>query len=143
MSAYVPVDLQEQVRERFRNCCAYCRTPESLSISSFEFEHVLPRSKNGPTTLDNVCLACPMCNRTKACRETATDPTTQRRVRLFNPIRDQWDDHFQWNNDFTLIISETSIGRATIAVLQMNRTAMVRLRRMWVEFDEHPPVAFR
>ncbi|MEP0883713.1 hypothetical protein NDI49_19350 [Trichocoleus sp. ST-U3] len=44
MSAYIPVELQRQVRTHFRDCCAYCRTAESLTVAIFEFEHIIPRS---------------------------------------------------------------------------------------------------
>jgi hypothetical protein len=30
VSAYIPSVLQRQIRDRFANCCAYCRTAEAL-----------------------------------------------------------------------------------------------------------------
>jgi hypothetical protein len=39
VSAYVSADLQRDVRARFANSCAYCRTAENLSVAVFEFEH--------------------------------------------------------------------------------------------------------
>lgn len=44
MTAYIPVDLQRQIRDRFENRCAYCQTAEHLTATTFEFEHILPRS---------------------------------------------------------------------------------------------------
>ncbi|NJL54586.1 hypothetical protein HC928_04860 [bacterium] len=44
MSVYLPSALQRQVRQRFANCCAYCRTAEALTVSTFEFEHIVPLS---------------------------------------------------------------------------------------------------
>ncbi len=85
MSAYIPVELQRQVRSRFIGCCAYCRTSESLTVTTSEFEHIIPRSKGGTTTFENLCLACPSCNRYKATRQTAIDPITQEEVELFHP----------------------------------------------------------
>lgn len=41
MSAYIPVELQQKVRTHFRNCCAYCRTAEALTVVIFEFEHII------------------------------------------------------------------------------------------------------
>lgn len=49
MSAYIPVELQRQIRARFANCCAYCRTVEALTVTTFEFEHITPRSAGGET----------------------------------------------------------------------------------------------
>lgn len=139
MSVYVPVDLQRSVRESFADCCAYCRTAENLSVTTFEFEHILPLSAGGETSADNLCLSCPTCNRFKASRTVAPDSLTEQLVPLFHPVRDQWSDHFAWSDDATTIIGLTATGRATIALLRMNRPVITRLRRMWVSLLEHPP----
>lgn len=65
MSAYIPVELQRKIRTSFADCCAYCRTAEVLTATTFEFEHILPRKAGGKTVLENLCLACPSCNRYK------------------------------------------------------------------------------
>ena len=139
MSAYIPVDLQRQIRERFANCCAYCRSAEHLSVAIFEIEHIVPRSAGGSTVFENTCLACPTCNRFKADRVAAADPATGKEVPLFHPQRDAWTDHFEWNEDASEIVALTPIGRATIAALRMNRSQLIRVRRMWVAMSEHPP----
>ncbi|PZV11723.1 MAG: HNH endonuclease [Leptolyngbya sp.] len=121
MSAYISVELQRQVRDRFANCCAYCRTAEALTVTTFELEHITPRSADGETVLKNLCLSCPSCNRYKAQRQTATDPLTEEMVSLFHPQLQAWTDHFAWSGDATEIIGLTPIGRATIAALKVNR----------------------
>ncbi|HAG84344.1 MAG TPA: hypothetical protein DCL61_25110 [Cyanobacteria bacterium UBA12227] len=63
MSVYLSVELQRRIRARFNNCCAYCRTAEVLTVTTFEFEHIIPRSLGGETIWENLCLACPSCNR--------------------------------------------------------------------------------
>lgn len=139
MSAYIAVELERQVRERFANCCAYCRTAEGLTVTIFEFEHIVPRSAGGETAFANLCLSCPTCNRCKSDLVSAPDPMTHEEVRLFHPQRDRWLDHFSWNEDATQIVGLTPLGRATIAALKLNRPQMTRVRRMWVAMDEHPP----
>ncbi|HEY9747070.1 MAG TPA: HNH endonuclease signature motif containing protein [Allocoleopsis sp.] len=139
MSAYVPVELQRQIRSYFANCCAYCRTAEALTATTFEFEHIIPRSAGGETSFENLCLSCPSCNRHKASRQFAPDLTTQQEVALFHPQLQAWTDHFSWNESATEIIGLTPTGRATIAALQMNRPQLIRVRRMWVKLGEHPP----
>lgn len=139
MSAYVPVDLQRRVHAHFSDCCAYCRTAERLTVAVFEFEHIIPRSAGGATAFENICLACPTCNRFKASRTVARDPSTQESVPLFHPQRERWLDHFTWNEDATTIVGLTPTGRATISALRMNRPQLVRMRRMWVAMGEHPP----
>lgn len=139
MSAYIPVTLQLRVRDRFGDCCAYCRTAERLTVVTFEFEHIAARASGGPTTYENLCLACPMCNRFKSDSASAVDPLTDSEVPLFHPHHQIWTDHFSWSNDGTEVIGLTPEGRATIVALKMNRAAVVRVRRMWVELGEHPP----
>jgi HNH endonuclease len=139
VSVYIPVELQCQVRSRFAECCAYCRTAESLTVSTFELEHIIPLSKGGETNFDNLCLACPSCNRYKAVRQTATDPTTQEQAPLFHPQQQAWANHFTWNQEATEIFGLTPTGRATVVALKMNRPQLLRIRQMWVKMSEHPP----
>ena len=138
MSAYVPAELRRKVRERFGSCCAYCRTAESLTVAIYEIEHITPRSAGGETVFENLCLACPTCNRYKSDRTAAIDPATQQEAALFHPQRDVWTAHFTWNEEATEIIEITPIGRATIDALRMNRSQLMRVRRMWVAMNEHP-----
>jgi hypothetical protein len=137
-SIYIGVQLQKRVRERFANCCAYCRTAENLTVSIFEFEHIVPRSAGGKTVFENLCLSCPTCNRFKADRQMVPDSATGEDVPLFHPQRDKWTDHFAWNESATEIMGLTPSGRATIAALKMNRPQLVRVRCMWVAMGEHP-----
>ena len=139
MKVYISVELQRQVRERFANCCAYCRTAEVLTVVTIEFEHIVPRAAGGATVFDNLCLSCPTCNRHKSDLGSAPDPLTQKDVALFHPQQQRWRDHFSWNADATQVVGLTPTGRATIAALRMNRPQMIRVRRMWVAMNEHPP----
>jgi HNH endonuclease len=139
VSVYIPADLQQKIRFRFSNRCAYCQTREDLSVAIFEYEHIIPRSAGGGTEFENLCLSCPTCNRYKANSTESLDPITQRDVALFHPHQNNWADHFAWSEDATAIIGVTPMGRATIAALRMNRTQMVRVRRLWHAMGEHPP----
>ncbi|AUT03921.1 HNH endonuclease [Nostoc sp. CENA543] len=139
MSVYIPVELQRKIRARFTECCAYCRTAEYLTVSTFEFEHIIPLSVGGETIFENLCLSCPTCNRYKAYRQTAIDADTQQEICLFHPQQQLWSEHFAWNEDATEIIPLTSVGRVTISALKMNRPQLIRVRRMWVKLGEHPP----
>jgi hypothetical protein len=139
MKVYISVELQRQVRERFANCCAYCRTAEALTVVTIEFEHIVPRAAGGATVFDNLCLSCPTCNRHKSDLGSAPDPLTQKDVALFHPQQQRWRDHVSWNADATQVVGLTPTGRATIAALRMNRPQMIRVRRMWVAMNEHPP----
>lgn len=139
MSVYIPVNLRRSVRDRFADCCAYCRTAERLTATVFEFEHIVPRADGGETSFDNLCLSCPMCNRYKSDSSSSSDPVTEADVRLFHPHQDRWSEHFAWSEDKTELVGLTAVGRATIAALKINRAAMIRVRRMWAAMAEHPP----
>jgi hypothetical protein len=139
VSAYIPIELQRRVRDRFDNCCAYCQTAEALMAMTFEFEHITPRSVGGETIFENLALACPPCNRHKSDRQMAVLPGTDRRVSLFHPQIQVWTEHFDWSEDATELIGLSEIGLATIAALQMNRAQLVKARRMWASVGEHPP----
>lgn len=136
MSTYLPADLRRQVRAHFANCSVYCRTAEELTVAIFEFEHISTRSAGGKTVFENICFACPTCNRYKSDRTIAVDPHTQETVSLFHPHRDVWTDHFRWSGDATEIIGVTATGRATIAALKMNRPQLIRVPNFSTELLE-------
>jgi HNH endonuclease len=140
VSAYIPVELQRRVRDRFQNCCAYCHTAEALIAMTFEFEHITPRSAGGETVFENLGLACPHCNRHKADRQMAVVPGTARQVPLFHPQVQLWAEHFAWSEDATELVGLSEIGLATIATLRMNRAQLVKARGLWARAGEHPPL---
>lgn len=49
----------------FNHSCAYCRISQSKTNETFHQEHVVPVSKNGPYTADNIVPSCPSCNFSK------------------------------------------------------------------------------
>jgi hypothetical protein len=123
-----PQDHRSQARNLDENRCAYCQTPEELTVTTFEIDHIVPVSAGGETALDNLCLACPACNRYKAARQSAPDPEIGQIVPLYHPRRQEWSAHFAWSKDTTQILGLTPTGQATVAALRMNRPRMVRLR---------------
>jgi hypothetical protein len=137
MSSAISAQLRAQVRSRDKNRCAYCRTLDELTVTTFEVDHIVPLSACGNTVLDNLCLACPACNRHKGARQSAPDPDTDQIVPLYHPRQQKWSTHFAWSTDMTKIVGLTPTGRATVAALRMNRPQIVRLRRLWVKMG-HP-----
>lgn len=119
--------------------CEYCLSKSDLLGADLEIEHIIPESLGGASSLDNLCASCSTCNRHKGVRICATDPVTGQRTRLFHPRQQQWNRHFRWSEDGTLILGKTICGRVTVEVLQMNRDRIVRTRRLWVAWGEHPP----
>jgi hypothetical protein len=135
---YIPVALRRKVHAHFLERCGYCKTPESLTVVTFEVEHIIPRSLGGLTEFENLCLACPSCNRFKSNRlQGVTDAGVE--CRLFHPQKDLWLEHFDWSVNGTHILGLTDIGKATLQLLRMNRSSLIEVRSLWVLLGKHPP----
>jgi hypothetical protein len=57
----MPPSLREKTIERDGFVCTYCGTTEG----AFEIDHIHPVSRGGENDLDNLCVACAPCNRSK------------------------------------------------------------------------------
>lgn len=101
-----------------------------------EVEHIDP---NGGDEMENLCLSCGNCNRSKAVSMTAIDPDTNEIVRLFNPRTQPWSEHFMWIDNGERIRGLTPTGGATLVRLKMNRDHVVRARHRWILGGFHPP----
>ncbi|HEY4243159.1 MAG TPA: HNH endonuclease [Kofleriaceae bacterium] len=92
---------------RDKHRCQYCGkdcTPQELT-----YDHVIPRSRGGATTWENIVSACYTCNRKKAARTPSEAgmklakrpvrptwlPATQIRVSSVS-IPDAWRDYVYW-----------------------------------------------
>lgn len=129
--------LERMVRRRARLTCEYCEMPQECDELPFEIDHILARKHGGETVAQNLALACFPCNNHKGPNIAGRDPGTGRIVRLFHPRRHKWHQHFQWDGPF--LIGRTSIGRATIAVLEINLAYRVTLRQALIEENLFPP----
>lgn len=138
-SVYIPVALRRRVAEQSRHRCGYCLTQEIVVGRPMELDHLLPRSLGGPTTEDNLWLACSLCNEHKSNRVLVIDPQSGIQVRLFNPRKQRWQEHFEWAESGTRIDGTTDVGRATVAALRLNRPSLVLARGLWVAAGWHPP----
>ena len=102
---------------------------------AMHIEHINPAGGDQP---ENLCLACPNCNLSKAAATGAEDPNTGEDVPLFNPRRHVWDQHFEWEDNYALLRGLTPIGRATVARFKMNRSRIVLARKRWTQVGLHP-----
>lgn len=131
--------LRAAIRQRAGKLCEYCRSPVGYSPGFFVADHIIPKSRGGKATRGNLAFACSNCNGFKGQKINARDPLTGRTVRLFNPRRQRWSEHFEWSADGTLMLGLTATGRATINALHLNRAELVNLRTLLGKFDLHPP----
>ena len=76
-------DKKAYLLERENGCCIYCGI--HASKAKMEIEHVIPRSRGGTDSLNNLVLSCHACNQTKGNQDIQTylrgKPSVLRRVR--------------------------------------------------------------
>ena len=128
------------VFKRAQGCCEYCRSQARFATQSFAVEHIISRDAGGKTELDNLALSCLGCNSHKYTKTHAQDPETGHQTPLVHPRQQEWSRHFVWSDDFTQIVGQTAIGRATIRDLRLNRSELINLRRILHSAEEHPPL---
>jgi hypothetical protein len=118
--------LRQLAKERAANRCEYCGLAQDTSITSFHVEHIVPRQHGGATDENNLALACSHCNFHKGPNLTGLDPDTGDIHRLYNPRREKWNVHFQFEGG--RVLGLTPVGRTTAWLLKMNVDEQVALR---------------
>ncbi len=122
---HIPARLRRFVLRRSGEYCEYCRLSQAGQEATFHIDHVTPVAAGGETVADNLALACVSCSLRKSAKQTAIDPETTREVPLFNPRRDIWSEHFQW--DGARLVGLTATARATIETLALNRPLILAI----------------
>jgi hypothetical protein len=138
LTRYISEAAQNQVRERAYFLCEYCHASEKWQYIPFTVDHIIPLSKGGVNSIDNLALACFHCNRQKSDKTTASYESGTE-IPLFNPRTNIWAEHFIWSKDTLSIIGLTPIGRATLITLYFNRTRIINIRAADREIGRHPP----
>ena len=135
----LPQTIRLLVINRAKGCCEYCVSQAKFSPDPFSIEHIVPRSKGGSNRDENLAFSCQGCNGHKHTATQAIDPVNGKCVSLYHPRIHQWDEHFVWAENFSIILGKTAIGRATIERLRLNRSGVVNLRQVLRQLDRHPP----
>ena len=130
-------ELADSIRERAADQCQYCLMHQALQGATFHTEHIIPRCKGGATEMRNLALACPSCNLHKADRTVAIDPISGSTVAVFHPVQQRWAEHFRFLGH--KIEGLTPIGRATVAMLDLNHPRRQRIRAAEQRFGLFPP----
>jgi HNH endonuclease len=138
MAEPITAALRQLVTARAQGRCEYCQSPEAYATERFSIEHIQPRIFQGPTVPANLALACQGCNGYKSIQTTSVDPETGETVELFHPRRHVWREHFTWSEDGLRIAGLTPIGRATVALLRINRPPLLHLHRALMAIGAHP-----
>ncbi len=132
-------DLLARPRRVADNRCGYRLSPQHLVLGPLEIEHLIPSSLGGSDDDTNLWLACRMCNNFKAAQISALDPQTNQIVKLYDPRRQVWREHFEWSSDGKRIQGLTATGRATVVALQLNHFIALTVRENWIAVGWHPP----
>jgi hypothetical protein len=131
------IALERLVWQRARYRCESCRLPQAFSALPHAIDHIISQQQHGPTVAENLALACFFCNGYKGPNIAAVNPRTGRIVRLFNPRKDRWSQHFAWEGPF--LVGRTHTGRVTIDLLQIDRAEAVELRGYLIREGSFPP----
>jgi hypothetical protein len=127
---------RERVVRAAGNRCGYCLTPQRLSNTRLEVEHTRPVARGGTSDESNLWLACSTCNTFKGDAVSGVDPETGRRVRLFDPRRQDWDRHFGLVG--VRIVGRTPTGRAAVETLRLNDPLHLDVREFWISVGAFP-----
>ena len=136
--SYISADLRGSVIARAANRCEYCGLAQQGQAATFHVDHVVPLANGGPTTLENLALACVACSLYKGARQKAIDPQSGQETPIFSPRRQVWSEHFRWEEE--RIIGLTATGRATVDALKMNRPIILAIRAEERAIGRHPPL---
>ena len=140
MSSYVPAALRKQVIERAGDRCEYCCFPQRVTLLAFEMEHIISEKHGGTTSLENLALACPYCNRAKGTDLGSIDPDTKQLTPFFNPRTQIWKEHFTLLG--AIIVPQTAEGRVTVLILQINQPERVQERAGLIAIDQYSKKGF-
>ena len=119
MADVISRQLRREIRARASGRCEYCLLGEAWLVWGCEVDHILSRKHGGTTEFSNLALSCARCNRAKGTDIGSVHPESEDLVRLFNPRRDRWDEHFRI--DGPRIVGLTLIGQVTVTLLQFNQ----------------------
>ena len=79
--ARIPLNLRRRIIERDGYYCVYC--DEDLRDAEIHMDHVIPESKGGPTSYDNLQVTCRKCNLAKGVL-SESEFTNRLRTRAMN-----------------------------------------------------------
>jgi hypothetical protein len=128
--------LRAEVARRANHCCEYCRIREDDGGFPHQVDHIVSRKHGGTSTVDNLALACVVCNRNKGSDVASIHPGTREVVRLFHPRRDRWNDHFRIQGEY--IEPPTDEGLVTVQLLRLNIAERLTERRLLQAIGSFP-----
>ena len=123
-----PDALRRLVQSRAFERCEYCLLAVSDAGLPHEIDHVISRKHGGTSDAENLAFACYLCNRYKGSDIASLHPTTGELVRLYDPRKDRWDEHFRIAGP--VLEPLTAVGATTLQLLRLNVTNRVVERKL-------------
>lgn len=136
MASEISEQLRTVVARRADHRCEYCLIHEDDAGFPHQVDHIVSRKHGGSSTSENLAYACVLCNRHKGSDVTSIDPRTGEAVRLFDPRRHRWADHFRIDGAFIEPLS--SVGAATVRLLRLNAPERLAERRLLQSLGSYP-----
>lgn len=89
------MNLRQQVKERDRYRCLACGSTNNLTI-----DHILPRSMDGASSLENFQTMCQPCNGRKGATiiDFINMPVLQKRLWLMEVFGENWREYLEEKN---------------------------------------------
>ena len=130
----MPHPKHDQVRARWGARCGYCDVTEEDVGGGLTVDHYVPLVAGGDDSDENLVYACFRCNLYKG----DFHPTREDRAKghvVLHPLRDDISKHVRLEEATGQVQPLTETGRFHIALLHLNRAALVafRLRRRFYE----------
>jgi HNH endonuclease len=140
-ASYLTSELRRLVADRAGHLCEYCLIHAEDMFFGCEVDHVISEKHGGLTREDNLAYACLPCNRYKGSDIASIVSPTGELIRLFNPRRDRWADHFRLDEDGVTILPLSVLGEATIRLLRLNDGDRLLERQTLRSVNRYPPPA--
>ena len=135
MFSNISAAARRTVIERARRRCEYCLIHEDSAGFPHQIDHVISRKHGGSSNIGNLAYACVFCILYKGSDVAGLDRLGQT-VRLFNPRRDSWHEHFRI--DGPIIQPLTAEGEVAARVLRLNALERVIERQLLQKLAIYP-----
>lgn len=136
MASDISDELRAEISQRAGERCEYCLIHQDDAAFPHQVDHILSRKHGGSSTRDNLAYACIICNRYKGSDVASIEPQSGDVVRLFDPRRDRWAEHFRL--DGARIEPVTKVGATTVRLLRMNAPERILERDLLQSLRRYP-----
>lgn len=129
--------MRRRIVEHAGNRCGYCLGEQRYVYAPLEIDHIVPTAAGGTDDEENLWLAYGLCNSHKSTKTHGFDKHSNRKVKLFNPRKQNWKRHFDVINGIE-IVGKTALGRVTVEALRLSSRIAITVRKNWLIAGWYP-----